>query len=750
MLTTLPLHAVPPTTAERLIGPDSDTLEPLAEPSVIRQVATAVGPGQPGCPLAANGGPVPATTESGRLTFDRAGRIVAADAGCATVFGADTGSLLGTSIETYFAGHIARTLQMAGEAYARPGSTSGRIPYRLSGVFLADDRQPNRRVDLVVCHHHLDGELRTTLDVHNVGDASRVGREMAEKLSRFITLAQLAPVGIVQLGADWSCVYVNDMWCELTELDADECERFGWIDALHPDEAEAVLSEMREGLHRDRVFRRETRLCSPLGKVVWVTFAMTALLDEAGEIDGFLLVVTDITEKHRLVERLHDLAHKDALTGLSNRASWLEALDRLLGSGGAARPVAVLYIDLDGFKAVNDTAGHDHGDELLQAVAERLADAVPHREALARLGGDEFAVVVPDAADEDAVAAIARRIVRSIGRPFTILGRETRVGASVGIALGQTGQIDRATLVKRADTALYAAKHEGRSRHVFYSPEQDRAQRERSELTATVHRAVEELAFELHYQPQICLETTRIVGFEALLRLAPKAMPVPVPAADLIDILESTGLIGEVGRWALDTACAQLADWRRSHRCAGGVTVSVNVSAKQLGLPGFAEEVERVLERHELPPTSLIIEITESMLVGTRDSDVMCRLKALGVQIALDDFGQGFSSLAYLGRLPLDHLKIDRAFIDDIASSEESRKIVRCILGLAQSLGMRVVAEGVENADVLPFLREEGCHAWQGFLHSRPADPAWIRQLLLLEDYRHTGAAEPTLDPSGT
>jgi len=675
------------------------------------------------------------------LSFDANGRILEIDPACARLFGSKPALLRGEDINRYLDDHIVQTLDITRASRDRIPESRARGAYRLSKVRLARTKHDDRRFDLGVTHRLFDGEHCTVLSVSDSG-APGGSTEFLERLSRFTSLARLAPAGIVELAADWTCLYANEMWNRLSRLSARESAGFGWMAAIHSEELDEVIAEMREALSRRNLFQREVRLKPPNGPISWVRINMTALRGADGRTTGYLLVASDVTENHLMLERLHDLAHKDALTGLWNRMAWLETLDERMKSVDRPGQLGVLYIDLDGFKAVNDTVGHDHGDALLKAVAERLLAAVRPQDMLARLGGDEFAVVLPDLADAEAAAAVAQRIVRTVGQPFTILEKELSVGASVGIALADSLEVDRATLVKRADTALYAAKHAGRSRYVFHTEEQDRAQRERSEITVALRQAVDTMAFSLHYQPQIDFATDRIVGFEALLRIAPGIVPAGVDTETLVHILESTGLIGVVGSWALDAACRQLALWRDSHALDPAVTMSVNVSGRQLGQGNFVEDVARVLDRSGLSPASLILEITESVLVDTRDSDIVDRLKTLGVRIALDDFGKGYSSLAYLGRLPLDHLKIDRSFVESLTTSDEARKIVRCIVSLARSLGMRVTAEGIEDAGTLEFLLEEGCHDWQGYLFSRPVPVEEIDTLLALEQHRWPPAAD--------
>jgi len=384
--------------------------------------------------------------------------------------------------------------------------------------------------------------------------------------------------------------------------------------------------------------------------------------------------------------------------------------------------VALLQVGLDGFKAVNDTWGHATGDELLQQVADRILVTVRRNDVVSRLSGDQFSVVLCGHADKVNATQVANDIVNAIKEPFLLEVEEVFITASIGMSIvtdSTSGGDDASTLVKQADVALHRAKVSGRSRHVFFTDKLDKSQREKSALLTSLRRAVDRHDFELYYQPQVLIETQRLLGFEALLRW-PQKSGTYVSPDQFISVLEETGLIGELGEWALGQACAQHRIWLKKGLISPATTMSVNVSPRQLGMPGFADRVENILKRHSMRPDALILEITESAVVQTNETDIIHELKQIGVQISLDDFGTGYSSLSYLSQLPLDHLKIDRCFIADIAKSSHAVSIVKSIIALANTLGIRVIAEGVEDSDVFPLLLEQGCEGYQGYYFSKP------------------------------
>ena len=428
----------------------------------------------------------------------------------------------------------------------------------------------------------------------------------------------------------------------------------------------------------------------------------------------------DITERRAAEARIAHMAGHDALTGLPNRTLLRDRLEQAIAAGGAA---AVLCLDLDRFKEVNDTLGHPVGDALLRAVTGRLRACARGKDVVARLGGDEFAVVLPaPAGTPEGAAGFAGRALEALAEPFLIEGHQLLAGASVGIAVAPADGADADTLLRRADMALYRAKAEGRAAWRFFEPALDAQLQERRALEADLRRAVRERRFELHYQPLVRTPTGSVSGVEALLRWR-RADGGLVPPADFIPLAEETGLIVPIGDWVLRTACAEVARWP-----SGTIGVAVNLSPAQFRRGDLVGSVRAALAASGLGPGRLELEITESVLLEDDRStlDTLRSLRALGVRIAMDDFGTGYSSLGYLRRFPFDKIKIDRSFVREMARDANCMAIVRAVVSLGATLGATITAEGVETPEQFDLLREIGCEEAQGFLFGRPKPGAEV------------------------
>ncbi|MGQ0699038.1 MAG: putative bifunctional diguanylate cyclase/phosphodiesterase [Panacagrimonas sp.] len=437
---------------------------------------------------------------------------------------------------------------------------------------------------------------------------------------------------------------------------------------------------------------------------------------------------------------LETLARFDSLTDLPNRRHYHESLERALTlAGRETHFVSVLFIDLDRFKNVNDTLGHALGDELLRKVGARMTQCLRASDTLGRLGGDEFALVLTNASDPHAAGTVANTLVGELRRPFNLDGHEVRVTASIGIAMFPADAPDAATLMKYADTAMYEAKGAGRDTFRFYTAEMNARSRKKLDLENALRRALDHNEFVLHFQPTMQIDTGRWTGVEALLRWDRPGHGL-ILAENFISALEETGLIVPVGAWVIDAACKQIADWERSG--VGSIAVAVNVSGSQFLLADktqshrppmpvgaasfegldFARAAAAALARHRVSPGLLEVELTESTLMSDVDQTVgiLRKLKSQGIRISIDDFGTGYSSLAYLRRFPIDTLKIDQSFIRNVTGNADDAAIALAIIGMAHSLKLRVIAEGVETPEQLEFLRAHGCDQAQGFLLARP------------------------------
>jgi diguanylate cyclase (GGDEF)-like protein/PAS domain S-box-containing protein len=452
-------------------------------------------------------------------------------------------------------------------------------------------------------------------------------------------------------------------------------------------------------------------------------------LEGVANVGGVVVTARDVTERRALQDQLAYQAFHDSLTGLANRALFSERVTHALERGVRRRNlIAVLFIDLDDFKTVNDSLGHAAGDELLVAVAERIRESIRPEDTCARLGGDEFAVMLEGINDPDGAITAARRVLGSMTKRLTIAGSEVAVQGSIGIALG-SGDQTASEIMRSADLAMYRAKSEGKGRYALYEPSMHERVLERLELKADLQRAVVADEFAVHYQPIVTLQSGRIVGVEALVRWNHPQRGL-VPPGDFLGLAEETGLILPLGRHVLREACRQAASWRSVGH--SGLGVSVNLSAKQLASRTLPAEVTDALDGASLDASALTLEITESTLL---DSPVVVdrldELRGLGVRIAIDDFGTGYSSLNYLRRFPVDTLKIARAFVEEIGSSGEQDRLVAAILRLGSTMGFDTVAEGIELETQRDALRALKCTYGQGFLYSRPVPAGELDSMLV-------------------
>jgi diguanylate cyclase (GGDEF)-like protein len=440
---------------------------------------------------------------------------------------------------------------------------------------------------------------------------------------------------------------------------------------------------------------------------------------------GWVATQEDITDRTRAEKQIARLAHYDALTDLPNRVSFRARLEQELKRTKRGEQLAVLYIDIDEFKTVNDTLGHSVGDELLKGVAERLRRCIRETDIVARLGGDEFAIVQVCAERASDVVELVQRIYSAIREPLDCLGHQVTADASIGIALAPNDASDLDQLLKNADLAMYSAKADGRRTYRFFEAEMDARAKARHTLEVDIRQAIVDDAFEVHYQPIVNLESNEVVCCEALLRWSHPVRGMVSPA-EFIPIAEETGLICQIGDWVLDTACTEALNWPKSVRLA------VNVSPVQFRNPGFALKVASALAATGLNPNRLELEITEAIVIRDDEAAIIMlqQLRATGVRIALDDFGTGYSSLSYLRRFPFDKIKIDRSFIADIAEVEGSSSIVQAVINIAKTRNITTTAEGVETKDQQDELRILDCTEMQGFLFSAAKPASEIRTLL--------------------
>jgi diguanylate cyclase (GGDEF)-like protein/PAS domain S-box-containing protein len=462
----------------------------------------------------------------------------------------------------------------------------------------------------------------------------------------------------------------------------------------------------------------------------------SAVDDEAGNHLGYIFMFQDITDRKLFSSRLEQLAHYDPLTHLPNRRLLSDRVDHAVQRASRSDDQhALLFIDLDHFKRINDTIGHLSGDRLLTVIAERLLKCVRTSDTVARLGGDEFAVLLEDITPMD-VERIADKILASLAAPVELEGRDWYIGASIGISLTPRDGADMAALLKNADTAMYRAKADGR--HCFRFFDEGMAEQATLQVAreTALHLAVERKAFALHYQPQLDMATGEVVGVEALIRW--RQGDKMISPMEFIPLAEETGHIIPIGHWVLTTACRDI----KSLHAEGfnDLKLAVNISAVELKQNDFIEQILMVLAESGFPPDRLELEITEStmMVDVTRVASVLDALSATGISLSIDDFGTGYSSLSYLKQLPVDLIKVDRSFVRDVPRDKDDCTIVRAIVTMTHALGLHVVAEGVETEEQLQFLRDEGCDISQGYLISRPVPLDELRQWL--HDRSHSNA----------
>jgi diguanylate cyclase (GGDEF)-like protein/PAS domain S-box-containing protein len=487
------------------------------------------------------------------------------------------------------------------------------------------------------------------------------------------------------------------------------------------DQAEAIRSELWAG----RTWSGEMLLRRKDGSHVSVLGTATPFFDDRGNLAGMIGVSTDISERKALEAELERRASHDPLTGLPNRHTLVDRLGQALlrtKRGKEGRKVGVLFMDLDGFKTINDSLGHEAGDRLLVTVAERLRKRLRPEDVLARFGGDEFAVLLEEVADASETIRVAQRIAESLREPFTVNDHQVNLSTSVGIALGSAHtKDDPEGMLRNADAAMYKAKEQGLGCYAVFDPAMQTRAQERLELEAELRRALEQGEFVLYYQPEVSLYNGSMVGLEALLRWQHPERGLLKPSA-FVPLAEETDVIAPIGRWVLEEACRQAKRWEEEHPLASPMTMEVNLSSKQLRRRELARTVEEALTRAGVEAHTLALDITETVLIGASEHNAQAleALKKMGIRLSLDDFGTGYSSLSYLKRLPVDRVKVDRSFVKGLGGNATDTAVVRMIIELCHTLGVEVLAEGVETSEQAALLKDMGCDVGQGYYFARP------------------------------
>jgi diguanylate cyclase (GGDEF)-like protein/PAS domain S-box-containing protein len=656
--------------------------------------------------------------------FSLDGRVLEANRAPLVAAGLTREDVIGTLLwETTFVAHSPQTQEQVRSAIARAGAgetVREDVPVRVAGgqiVILDATFAPL-----------YDARGRPTMIIGSGLDVS--ARRQAETQQRTLSTAlEQATDNVMITDLRGTIEYVNQAFLNTTGYTPDEV--IGRTPSLlksdqHPPEFYRLLWDtVMAGQPFTNVFinRRKD------GSIYSEEKTIAPLKDADGRITHFVSTGRDITERIRTQERLNFLANHDALTSLPNRALFLDRLAQAIArSRWQRRLVAVLFVDLDQFKNINDSLGHTVGDEVLRALATRLGSTVREGDTVARFGGDEFVILLDNVANAEDVGNVARKVLDALTPPVNV-GTSLHLGASIGVSICPADGEDPDTLVRNADIAMYRAKEAGRNTYQFYSREMSTRAFERLTIESSIRQAFARKEFVLHFQPQVDVRLGKIVGVEALLRWKHRELGL-VPPSHFIPVLEETGLIVPVGEWVLAQACEHVARWRANG--APDLRMAVNLSGRQFLQPTLPALVERILARAGLPAKALELEITETLLMRPTETTqrTIRTLDELGVRFGLDDFGTGYSSLGYLQRFPFDTLKIDRSFVRDLPEDVNDATLTRAIVAMGRSLKLELVAEGVETASQRDFLLANQCVMMQGYLFSRPLAANAMGELL--------------------
>lgn len=549
-------------------------------------------------------------------------------------------------------------------------------------------------------------------------------RQMEGDLRLAATVFENSSEGIVITDRDNNILSVNRAFEQLTGYRRDEVIGKNPRILKSGQHSKAFYQNMWHHIKQDSHWQGEIWERRKDGTIYpkWIT--INAVRDDSENVINHMAIFSDISERKAAEERIYHLAHHDALTGLANRTLLGDRIRQAIHQARrSGRMVAVLFIDLDGFKLINDTLGHEVGDAMLCSVAERLESLVRDSDTVARMGGDEFLMLLSEIGHEEDAARVAEKIVTSIAEPYQINDQELRTSPSIGISIYPQDAADENALIRSADTAMYHAKAAGRNNFQFYTGSMHEQVLQRLDLEHGLRLAIENDAFELDFQPQYDVDLGRITGFEALVRWR-HGERGHIPPSEFIPIAEESGMIVQLGEAVLRKACLQMLAWHKAGMPA--FRIAVNVSARQFWDGGFAERVREILEQTGTQAGWLELELTESTLLqhrGEKEKELL-ELRAMGIKIAIDDFGTGYSSLSYLKRLAIDRLKIDQSFVRELGHDSDSEAIVSAIIKLAQTLNIELVAEGVETVEAHDFLMAHGCTVMQGFLLGRPQQAA--------------------------
>lgn len=548
--------------------------------------------------------------------------------------------------------------------------------------------------------------------------------ELEASEERFRSAFHYAAIGMALVATDGQWLQVNRSLCNLLGYQEDELLAHNFQSLTHPDDVDTASRHIAQLLWRsDASNAIETRYIHKLGYTVWTLLNVSMVRDSKSNSSRFIFQIQDITDKKRAEQKLVHNALHDALTDLPNRALFIDHLALALARAERHRQetFAVLLLDFDRFKVINDSLGHTVGDQLLVAIARRLEKQLRRVDTVARLGGDEFTILLEDIKTVDEAVAFAESIQKELGAPFTIEEHDIFTSASIGIAFSDADYKKPEEILRDADSAMYRAKSLGKNKVVQFDKSMHDLALKRLQLETDLRRAVERQEFFVVYQPIVSLETARLVGFEALVRWRHPLRGLVSPV-EFIPVAEETGFIVPIGQWVLEESCRQLCQWQQQSSGDLPLVISVNLSGKQLAHENIIEQITAALKQTGVQPQQVKLEITESIVMDNVEAStlILNQLRSLGIRISIDDFGTGYSSLSYLNRLPVDTLKIDRSFVIQMLKKDENAEIVRTIIQLARTLGMDVIAEGVETREQLEYLQQLKCNNGQGYLFAKP------------------------------
>ncbi|MEG3617297.1 EAL domain-containing protein [Magnetovibrio sp. PR-2] len=568
--------------------------------------------------------------------------------------------------------------------------------------------------------HHDELEMRVEERTRELTQEILERRRAEDKLRLAGEVIEALNEGVVIINPDFRISSINPAYTSISGYESGEVLGNYPINHTALSQGSAMFDDMWSGLEMQGRWEGEFWNLRKSGEEYAERLSVTAITSPSGEVMQFAAIISDITKRKQDEERILYQANYDSLTGLPNRSLFLDRLTQAINTMSRTdKNLALLFIDLDGFKLVNDTLGHDVGDMLLKETAKRLGTCVRTGDTVARLGGDEFTIIMPNLDDARNAPLVAQRVLDSLGRAFLLSGHEAFVSGSIGITIYPDDADDASDLLKNADAAMYRAKEEGKANFQFFTVDMNEQVQERMVLKNGLTKALENQEFNLLYQPKLDLVTNRVTSAEALMRWQNPELGLVSPVR-FIPILEETGMVVEVGEWAIHTACKQHKAWLRQG--LPPIKVAVNLSARQLRDPNFVDIVKSALKRNDLPPSAIEIEITESMLMS--DATVIVAaledLHNFGIHISMDDFGTGYSSLSYLKRFPIDTIKIDRSFVNDIHTSTDDAEIIHTIINMGHTLNRKIIAEGVEIVEQLDILKEYNCDEIQGYYFSKP------------------------------